>query len=325
MTFKELKKRISFLDGSTLDDQIDLGSSGDTKFLFNKEDKKYLLRVQSSNKKDRSIRGMTIGDKLEMIVDVMKRSKEEGAFVPYVFDYGKIDDDLVYIITDFLSGQSLYDSAKDIPNLNQYEIGKELGLTLKNIHKASQGVKRDDWKEFVLSPVYGRVEAYRKMKHTLPLLMDEEMESRLLEYINEHKQLLEDVQFSIIHNDVHDGNVVQDLGVFMGLIDFTEVMVGDVLYDHKYLNHSTVYEYPYFAAGVLHGYFGEVTEDVWRRSYLYIAVNILKYNPLPHLDYFTLEEATEELRVNEVMFKELHKMEQFPPKWYEGLDFLNFD
>ncbi len=325
--FSELIVEIPFLSGSKLSDEISLGYSGDNKYVFTKGDKTYLLRTQKASLLDRSNSKMTIDDKLELITKVMQNSYLSGARVPNVADYGVIKKlDVAYLIVSYIVGESVFTSMSNVDNKKQYKVGRDLGDTIKKIHSSNSNVPTIKWAENFLKPVFENISKYNKCKENLSFKMNENMENTLVSFIEMNKHLLDDVRLSFIHNDIHDMNIIQNKGIFTGLIDFTEIIIGDVVYDHKYINHTTVWEYPYFVSGVMHSYFGvEINENIWRRLYLYIACNIMKFNPLPHLDYFTLEEATEELLNNEKMFNQLNCLESFPPKWYKGLDFADMD
>lgn len=235
----EVISKIEFMNKAENVVHLKKGYSGDLKYIFTKFQSKFLIRFNKADKVDRCMPDMTKQNKQELVVNYMNSALEIGVRCPKVFDFGYLENDnLIYIITSYIEGESAHDIVKELSNEQKYKVGYELGSDIKKLHTIDVDIPKVDWERKKMEPLERNLAKYNEHKNYSFIKLDVEIEKTLLEYISDNKYLLKNRDITLIHNDVHDGNIIINNGEYAGLIDFNEIMYGDKYFDHKYLTHS---------------------------------------------------------------------------------------
>jgi len=297
---------------------IEKGYSGDIKYTFLKGDKNYLVRFNKMNQLDRAMPNLNKAEKLSIVVDYMNRAFEDKVRCPKVYDYGILHQyNITYIITSFIDGEVAEDALKQISSNEQYLAGYELGIDLNRLHQLKFSIPTINWVAENIEPYNKKMNYYNNNREKCETKLDEKIEKDLENYISKHQYLLTDREIKLIHNDVHTGNIIIKNGKYAGLIDFNELKYGDQFFEHKYLRLSDVVNFPSFCKGVVDGYFDEdIPPLFWKLTYLYNALQILTYLPMPHV--FTEEEIKFEMEWNNKSYEVYTQYKELIPKWYKG-------
>lgn len=313
---EEVKYIINFMKDCYDLSLLNKGYSGDIKYSFFIKDKKYLIRFNKLDQIDRAIPNLTKEKKLPIIVDYMNRAYENSIKCPRVYDYGILHSyKATYIITSFIEGNIAEEELHHLDKDEQYLVGLELGRDLKKLHQLQFSIPKIDWLKENLDPYDKKMIKYINVKDQIKIKIDQSIETTLTNYIYDHKYLLKDREIKLIHNDIHLDNIVLNNGKYAGLIDFNELRYGDPYFEHKYLRLTEVYKFPSFCKGIVDGYFDKnIPELFWKLTYLYNALSIMTYLPLP--DYFTEEEIKEEIGYNVKNYEAYGKYQYIIPKWY---------
>jgi len=303
---------------------INEGFSGDIKYIFLKNSKRFLIRFNRLNQQDRAMPNLKKVDKLQFIVNYMTKALDSGVKCPKVYDYGKLDKhNVIYLITSFIEGEVANQALKEMDTNEQYEAGKELGSDIKRLHNIQYQVPNIEWKKSILEPFSKSILNYNKFKDQSDVKFNSIIESTLLTYINEYTFLLDDRYLNIIHNDIHNGNVIIKNKKYNGIIDFNEIKYGDILYEHKYLTFDDIVDFPAFCKGILDGYFDDkVPIEFWKLAYLYNAISLMTYLPIPKPESHTKEEQNDSIIFTEKIYKMNSEYKEPIPSWYRDVEII---
>jgi aminoglycoside phosphotransferase (APT) family kinase protein len=275
-----------------------------------KGNNQYLIRFNRMDEPDRVMPELTKSQKLDLVVLFMQKARENKVKCPDIAGYGRLPEyNLVYLIVSYLDGEPGESALKKMSVKNQYEVGKEVGKDISRLHGLQFDVPHLNWGRELLEPYERRLAMYLNDSVSCPVWFDKKVISRLVQYVNEHKHLLDERPMALIHNDIHDGNIIIKDGKYQGIIDFNEIRYGDPFYEHKYLGFNDIVNFPDYCKGILDGYFdGSVPQTFWEMTYLYLALFLITYLPLPKPDYLTEEEQKDQL---DFMVKAFHMFSDY--------------
>lgn len=315
---EKVKLDIKFMNEISSIELIDKGYSGDIKYIFTKEDKKYLIRFNKMNQLDREMPNLKKSEKLSLVVDYMNTAFENKVRCPKVYDYGNLPQyNITYIISTFLEGEVAEVALRHMNLKEQYEAGFELGKDLYRLHQSNFTIpKVDDWINQNLGPYKNKITYYNKIRDQVKVKLNEKIEKGLINYISKYDYLLVEREIKLIHNDVHTGNIIIYNGKYSGLIDFNELKYGDPVFDHKYLRVNDLINFPTFCKGIVDGYFYyKIPELFWNVTYLYVVLAIMTYLPMPNV--FTEDEMASAVKFDEKIYELYSQFEEIIPKWYK--------
>ncbi len=175
------------------------------------------------------------------------------------------DNQNVYMLLTWLDGRDLESVLPELPEKEQYQLGRRAGEILKRIHS----VKLDD------ADIPTRTKQEKKL---FQLARYEESVFRLpndetaIKYVKENIDQIWKVPPVYMHGDYHPGNLIYLEDGTIGVIDFNRWEVGDPYEEfYKLESFGTECSIPY-CVGQIDAYFGdEIPEDFWTTNAIYVA------------------------------------------------------
>ncbi|MBO1265668.1 phosphotransferase [Proteiniclasticum sp. SCR006] len=243
------------------------GWSTDSKYLLNRGEEKFTLRVS----KTKSI----------------QRQKEEfqtiGSIKPMdqlirPLSYGRLDEKHTFILYSYVEGEDLKEVIVSLDPVLQYDMGIQAGVLLTAIHEV-ETAGREEVRVRYNRRITDKISAYRQcpVKH---VKLEE-----YIPYVEANRPLLEKRPTVLLHGDYHLGNMIlKEQSVH--IIDFNRYDFGDPYEEFDRMTMNSSFS-PQFSKGLLHGYFkGVPPMKFWRLLKLYALTNALgsiswaqKYSP----------------------------------------------
>ncbi len=185
--------KIDFLNGISSIETIDKGYSGASKYSFIKDNKKYFLKI----------------GKFEIVKDLEKIFTSNEISHPIIIDCGKYDDDLNYIIEEFIEGKDLKEELDKHDSKFIYEYGFEMGTQyrkLRNIYP-DRPMTNEKYKEYI-SNVYKRVKALKSLIQCNDKINfnDKKFLDYIITYLNKNINLIKNSYLVFGHTDVKPSN-----------------------------------------------------------------------------------------------------------------------
>lgn len=290
------KPDIPFLKKCTSYQKIDEGYSEDEKWCV---DGIYLLRFSPQ----------TDIKKLEMQAELINAVHAIDSHIPFVHNIG-VFNDKAYMILDYIDGENGETALPSKSETTQYEIGLQVGKTLKNMHSISAPVGYPSWDETWGNRIARQAPLFEEIVRKNPKY------KCILPFIKENLHLLKNRPSSIQHYDFHPGNILIDENRFSGLIDMQKIRYADPFNEFYKMEYFNVQTSKAYSCGVVDGYHNmeEIPFSFWELHRLYAAMHIVSAEVWGH----------------EIAIKQLEKfqgytrftLDQFDnftldvPKWY---------
>ena len=288
--------KLSFLKNCVSFQLITAGFSTDVKWCV---DAKYLVRISPT----------TDVNQLEKQALLINKVHAIDPCIPYVHEVGMYENS-TYMILDYITGDNGEIVLPTRSDAVQYEIGQQVGQTLRNMHSIPAPIDFPSWEERwtkrvdLLSPRYEEIAA------------QDERYRRVLRFVQEHLYLLKGRPSHIQHYDFHPGNILIHGDRFTGLIDMQKVRYGDPINEFYKMEYFNVPVSTAYSRGVVDGYHDNepIPTSFWALHRLYAAIHILSAEVW----------ANEIAQDQQEKFKRytLFTMDQFDdfrlliPKWY---------
>lgn len=214
----------------------------------------------------------------------------------------------VYMLLSWIEGKDLEEILPDLPEKEQYLLGREAGKILKKIHSIPV--------EEVDIPMNTKRE-----KKLLQLSRYEDSQVRIsndeiaIEYVKANINLIWKETPVYMHGDFHPGNLIYKADGSIGVIDFNRWEVGDP-YEEFYKLESFGIEVsiPY-CIGQIDAYFEDkILEDFWIANAVYVAQASLF--SIKWAEKFGQEEIDGMVRRARVSFANFEDFRRYIPKWY---------
>jgi serine/threonine-protein kinase len=187
---------------------------------------------------------------------------------PQPVDFGTYDENRLFTLLTYLEGEDANDVLPRVDPKCQYGLGFDAGRILKKIHSIPASPDALDWEERMnrkLSKKLSDLETYR---------IDLPFKDLLMAYVNDNRHLFKNRKQVFQHGDFHSGNMVVNNGT-IGIIDFDRTDCGDPYEEFKCYCWN-VYASPFFASGLIDGYFdSKVPDDFFPLLKLYSAEALL--------------------------------------------------
>ncbi|MCB0664681.1 MAG: phosphotransferase [Saprospiraceae bacterium] len=238
---------------------INEGWSADKKYYI-KDNKgsQYVLRIsRGQSYKEESLLYTALRDLGEMELPVSK-----------LLSSGLCNDGKnTFRLFSWIEGVDLRNVIGDLSEEQQYEYGYDSGKILKKIHEIGCPSNRISWSEHYHQKIDKKIERFRDCGITFP------NSERLIDYIQEHRSLIEQRPQSFHHGDYHLGNMVITPDKQLAVIDFNRLDFGDPWEEFNRIPWSANKSIS-FARGQINGYFkDEVPKGFFELMALYIGVN----------------------------------------------------
>jgi serine/threonine-protein kinase len=278
--------------------KINKGWSQDEKYyITSATGTKYLLRLSDMSQYDRKKR------QFELLQEVQKL----GLNTPQPVEFGSYDQNRLFTLLTFLEGEDANDVLQRVDVKTQYSLGFDAGLILKKIHTLPASPDAMDWEERMNRKFTKKLSDLENLHIDLPF------RDLLVAYVQVNRHLFKNRKQVFQHGDYHSGNMVVNDGK-IGIIDFDRNDSGDPFEEFKCYCWN-VYASPYFATGLIDGYFeGEVPSDFFPLLKLYSAEALLG-----HITWAQKFGEEEVKTAYKVLYDTIHWFDHFRldrPTWY---------
>lgn len=251
------KFNIPFLNKCTSFQLIEEGFSDDEKWCV---DRTYLLRISPH------------GDvnKLTKQAEIINEVHAVDAHIPYVHDVGMIEDK-AYVILDYLSGENGEEVLPLKSENEQYEIGIQVGKTLKKMHSIHAPANYLTWEETWRNRIERQTPRFKEIVVKNPLY------ENILPFIQNNLHLLKDRPSCVQHYDFHPGNILVHEDTFTGLIDMQKITYADPINEFYKMEYFNVPISRNYSKGVLDGYHDcqPIPKSFWMLHRLYAAMHLV--------------------------------------------------
>lgn len=282
--------------------KIDKGWSSDDKYYIkNNMGEEFLLRLSDIS---------TFQDKKREYENLCKISKTNiNMSMPINFGVST-NNKLVYSLLTWIDGN---DAETILPTLTvkeQYALGIEAGKTLKSIHTIPAPKNQQKWNFRFNSKIDRKIKNYNNCNIVIPHA------NKIIQYINDNRYLLDNIEQTIQHGDFHVGNLIVTKDKKIGVIDFNRYDFGDPWEEFNRIPFSLRISVP-FAIGQIHGYFNnKVPDKFFKLMALYIACNSLSC--VPWAISFGKKQINFMMKNIKSMLQYYDCFNTYIPSWYKG-------
>ena len=288
------KYNISFVEPLTK------GWSKDKKYILFSQDKKYLLRFSN----------ISLYNKKKEQFELLKKIEKLDINCSRPVEFGKLDEENIYMILTYLEGESCEDVLPRLTNEEAYKLGIEAGQVLQKLHNIPVDTSNMSWKEKYKEKIPRKIKALKECKYKLPL------EDFLIDYFISKSYLMEDRPLKFSHGDFHAGNMIVHKGK-IGIIDFDKNTISDP-YDELKPFCWNVFKSEYFETGLINGYFNnKIPEDFFKILKYYSVESLI--SQLPWSVQFGEEDIKTAYKVYDAMIKWWGNFNLDVPTWYKGI------
>ncbi|MEI4768168.1 aminoglycoside phosphotransferase family protein [Psychrobacillus sp. FJAT-51614] len=251
------KKDIPLLEKCTSFKKMDEGFSEDEKWCV---DEIYLLRISPNIDLK----------KLEMQKELINAVHVIDSHIPFVHEVG-VYKDKSYMILDYINGENGEVVLPNKSEVTQYEIGVQVGGTLKNMHSIPAPLDYPSWEETWNTRIENHAQLFEDIVRRNPSYQC------ILSFILENLHLLRNRPSNVQHYDFHPGNILIDEDRFTGLIDMQKIRYADPINEFYKMEYFNVQLSKPYACGVVDGYHNqeEIPSSFWELHKLYAAMHIV--------------------------------------------------
>lgn len=251
------KPAIPFLSHSTTFRLIEEGFSIDEKWNV---DDKYLLRFSPKEQLA----------KIKEQAALTNAVHEKDPLVPYVYEVG-LYEERAFAILDYKAGENGEVMLPRLTKEAQYEIGLQVGETLKRMHRIAAPTDHPAWEDVW------------KERYEIKAPLFEEIVARnpsyscILPFIHKHLHLLLNRPSCVQHFDFHPGNILIEENRFTGLIDMQKIRYADPVNEFYKMEYFNVPISIPYAKGVVDGYHTQqpIPSTFWELHRLYAAMHLV--------------------------------------------------
>lgn len=277
---------------------VEKGWSGDRKYCVTTADgENYLLRISPIERLERKGR------------EFARMTEVAALGIPMCMpvEFGTCPEG-VYSIQSWIHGEDAQNRILSLPEERQYGYGLDAGRILKKIHSLPAPADAPDWESRFNGKIDRKISMYENCS------LKYENGDGFLRCISANRHLLAGRPQSYQHGDYHIGNMMIDQNGTLTVIDFDRDDFGDPWEEFNRIVWCAQ-ESPYFASGMVDGYFGgEVPLEFWRLLVLYISSNTL--GSLPWAVPFGEEQVIVMRRQAARILEWYDDMNRVVPKWY---------
>ena len=270
------------------------------KYILTSKDKKYLLRLSN----------ISLYNKKKEQFELLKKIEKLDINCSRPVEFGKLDEENIYMILTYLEGESCEDVLPRLTNEEAYKLGIEAGQVLQKLHNIPVDTSNMSWKEKYKEKIPRKIKALKECKYKLPL------EDFLIDYFISKSYLMEDRPLKFSHGDFHAGNMIVHNGK-IGIIDFDKNTISDP-YDELKPFCWNVFKSEYFETGLINGYFNnKIPEDFFKILKYYSVESLI--SQLPWSVQFGEEDIKTAYKVYDAMIKWWGNFNLDVPTWYKGI------
>lgn len=272
-------------------------------------DQKYYIETDKRTKLLLRISDISKYEKKKMEYKELIKLQEYHILVPQAQGFGVCENgSKVYLLLTWIDGN---EAEKIIPSLKpeeQYEFGLKAGKMLRKIHQIPAPEGEKPWKERFSAKIDRNIKNYEICGIKIHGI------DKIINYIENNRNLIENRPQSFQHGDYHIGNMIVTERKKLGIIDFDRTDYGDPWEEFNRItwcaNKSSL-----FASGRINGYFeGKIPDLFFRLMALYIACNQL--SSVPWAVQFGQKEIDTMLRQTQNVLNWYDNFQSYIPAWY---------
>ena len=252
-------------DSSTFNDfkiekELSDGGSPVRKYLLSKDFEQYLLRL--FNPKFVSSRMVAYEN--------IKKLYENGISVPKPIEFGLCNNEqYAYMVLEWINGISIEELIKSSKENEVMQLGINTGQELKHLHS----INADTNSALLLD---NKDKIRKKKEKFLSLNLIDETISSVFDYLEHSQSMLQDNTSSIIHGDVHPGNIILNQDNKQFFIDLDVCKNGASWYDLA--SNSCLLNNNLYYIGLIDGYFNQnIPDNFWEVYTFYGCLYCLDY------------------------------------------------
>lgn len=280
---------------------VEEGWSGDEKFYIETADgDKQLLRLSKiaryeRRKRDYEMHRSLLGTELPVSKPIAQG----------ICNGGKT----VYTLLTWIEGEDAEKVIPRLPRERQYVLGFDAGEILRTIHEAPVPETDMVWQAHFGAKIERCIRSYEDCKIQI------RNASRIRDYIDANRHLMEDRPIVMHHGDYHIGNMVVKEDGELGVIDFDRMSFGDPWEEFNripWCAHSS----SHFATGRIDGYFGGEAppEEFFKLLALYIGT--YQFGGMAWAAQQGDKEVQTLLEQSEELLRDYDSYSTHFPKWY---------
>jgi len=274
-------------------------------------DRKYCIKTDDSRRLVLRLADISQYEKKKTEYERMGLIYRLGMDMSQPVSFGTCDSGrLVFILLTWLEGESAEDTLSKFDTSKQYDWGASAGQILKKIHSISAPDNQLDWAARMIRKIETKISQYLDCGHIVP------DDVRMMRYINNNLQHLENRPQTLQHGDFHPGNLIVTPENKLGIIDFNRMDFGDPWEEFVRVTTFTKTISIPFAVGQINQYFNrQPPESFFRVLALYSAIDahfgIIWAIP------FGQDEIARSLIRSKSVYEDYRGFETYIPVWYK--------
>ena len=273
------------------------------------KDLKYYIETVDNEKLLLRIADISYYDEKQKEYEMISKYSKLGFKMSMPIDFGTCNkNQYVYMLLTWIEGMDLEEALPNLSTKEQYELGREAGMILKQIH-ALKVPKSQLPKETKIPKKLSQLNRYVNSNVRL------KNDSSILEYINSNIHKMWRRSPCYLHGDFHPGNLILTPKGTIGVIDFNRWEIGDP-YEEFYKLESFGIEcsVPY-CIGQIHAYFeDQVPVQFWETLAVYVAHASL-YS-IAWAEKFGQNDVDKMIERAQIAFDDYDYFKLIIPSWY---------
>lgn len=274
-------------------------------------DKKYLIKTNIEEKLLLRLSDIGQFDTKKKEYDIIKKYAGLDIKMSEPIEFGVCNDGRsVYMLLTWIEGQDLETVLPELPEREQYRIGRQAGEILKKIHSIPL-----DEKDIPNET--------KKAKKLLQLSRYEESKVRIdgdetaIRYVKENIDSIWKKSPVYMHGDYHPGNLIYMSDGTIGVIDFNRWEIGDPYEEFYKLESFGIENSISYCIGQIDAYFNDaIPKEFWIALAVYVAHASLF--SIKWAEKFGQEEIDGMVKRCRMAFEDYDDFKTVIPKWYSG-------
>ena len=273
------------------------------------EDKKYYIETRDNRRLLLRIAQISEYDRKKAEFEIMRQIFTLDIPMNEPLDFGLCNGgENAYSLFTWCDGEDAQSILPMLTETEQYVLGLKAGELLRKIHSVSAPLSTENWSDYYNRKIDTRLEKF------LACGIIFEGDNKLIEYVKSNRKLLDNRPQCLQHGDYHVGNMVITPAGELSIIDFNRVSYGDPWEEFNRIVWSADAS-PYFATGMLNGYFkGRPGDEFFRLMAFYIGANTI--GSLPWAIPFGQAEIDTMLKQAADVLSWFDNMKNPVPTWY---------
>lgn len=221
-------------------------------------------------------------------------------------------DNKCIALFEYIEGLDGEEIISSLPEEAQYEVGFQAGVELKKMHKLKAPSEMESWGSRKIRKHKRYEELYQMTNFKL------ENSNMILQFINDHLDLINDRPNVFQHDDYHLGNMIIENNNLVGIIDFDLMDFGDPYHDLIKAGNISIYSSEKFCIGQIDGYFypEKPNNYFWKIYSTYGAMSAIA--SVVWLERHHPARFEEGMRGVYRMIDDHNNFQNIIPKWYKG-------